>query len=241
MLKSPFIIRIRLLACSSPEYPFNVKFMKPHSQDVDITSPIVILTGGNGAGKSTLLESIAEKIGFDQAGGAVGYKPVDHTGAIEKNGGQLSEFVKLHWLPKVGTGWFFRSETFFDVARYLDASAKSVGALPPNFLSRSHGEGFLNFFSDRVSRRGVYLLDEPESAVSPTNQKKLCAIIMSAAHSGTSQFIVATHSPIMMAMSGAQVLDVGEQGLREAHYRTSDAFIALRDFFLQEAADEYPL
>jgi len=190
MLRSPFIIRIRLLACSSPEYPFNVKFMKSHCQDVDIISPIVILTGGNGAGKSTLLESLAETIGFDQAGGAVGYKPIDHTCAIEKNGGQLSEFVKLHWLPKVGTGWFFRAETFFDVARYLDVAAKSVGALPPDFLSRSHGEGFLKFFSDRVSRRGVYLLDEPESAVSPSNQKRLCEIISTAAQSGSSQFFL---------------------------------------------------
>ena len=83
---------------------------------------ITIIAGENGTGKSTLLEGIAVLAGYDEAGGGKGYRPVDHSDAIEVMGGDLSEALRASWLPKVTNGWFFRAESFFSVARYLDAA-----------------------------------------------------------------------------------------------------------------------
>jgi predicted ATPase len=104
-----------------------------------------------GTGKSTLLEGIAVLAGYDEAGGGKGYMPVDHSQAIEAMGGRLSQALRASWLPKITTGWFFRAESFFSVARYLDRSALEDPTLPPppDFLSHSHGEGFLRFFEER--------------------------------------------------------------------------------------------
>ena len=84
---------------------------------------ITIIVGENGTGKSTLLEGIAVLAGYDEAGGGKGYMPVDHTGALEKMGGRLSSALRASWLPKITNGWFFRAESFFSVARYLDRAA----------------------------------------------------------------------------------------------------------------------
>src|SRR5258708_33193298 len=90
-------------------------------------------------------------------------------------GGRLSHALRAAWLPKITTGWFFRAESFFSVARYLDAAAMAQaeivgGAAPPDFLSHSHGEGFLRFFLERCSRQGIFIFDEPEAALSPARQ-----------------------------------------------------------------------
>jgi predicted ATPase len=114
--------------------------------------------GENGTGKSTLLEGIAALAGYDEAGGGKGYMPVDHSLA-EAMGGRLSQALRASWLPKVTNGWFFRAESFFSVARYLDKvafdddGAPERGPPPPDFLSHSHGEGFLRFFEERSSAR----------------------------------------------------------------------------------------
>ncbi len=81
--------------------------------------------------------------GYDEAGGGKGYMPVDHSQATEVMGGRLSNALRASWLPKITNGWFFRAESFFSVARYLDLAAREVGQRGPDFLSHSHGEGFL--------------------------------------------------------------------------------------------------
>lgn len=92
--------------------------------------------------------------GYDEAGGGKGYRPVDHTKAIEAMGGSLSKALRASWLPKITRGWFFRAESFFSVARYLDEVAQEpFGGPPPDFLSHSHGEGFLRFFEERCQRQ----------------------------------------------------------------------------------------
>jgi predicted ATPase len=87
--------------------------------------------------------------GYDEAGGGRGYRPVDHSDAIEATGGELSEALRAGWLPKITNGWFFKAESFFSVARYLDA----VGSPSADFLSYSHGEGFMRFFEERCRAR----------------------------------------------------------------------------------------
>ena len=109
--------------------------------------------------------------GFNEAGGAKGYMTVDHSDALEKMGGQLSTALRASWLPKItGGGWFFRAESFFSVARYLDKANLEGNGRPPDFLSHSHGEGFLRFFEERCQRQGIFIFDEPESALSPSRQ-----------------------------------------------------------------------
>lgn len=110
--------------------------------------------------------------GYDEADGGKGYMTVDHSEAIEKMGGTLSSALRASWLPKITNGWFFRAESFFSIARYLDRVAldDSFGPPPPDFLSHSHGECFLRFFKERCQRQGIFVFDEPESALSPSRQ-----------------------------------------------------------------------
>lgn len=119
-------------------YPFCLPFLGADFE-LRFERAITIIVGENGTGKSTLLEGIA----VDEAGGGKGYMPVDHSKAIEEMGGTLSEALRASWLPKITNGWFFRAESFFSVARYLDVAAIEGMGVPPDFLSHSHSEGFL--------------------------------------------------------------------------------------------------
>jgi predicted ATPase len=98
-------------------------------------------------------------------------------------------------LPKITRGWFFRAESFFTVARYLDEAALSSGGAPPDFLSHSHGEGFLRFFEERCDRQGFYIFDEPESALSPARQIEFLKLLRRMKESNICQVIMATHAP----------------------------------------------
>jgi predicted ATPase len=136
-LRPPYLKRIWLDAdkISEPNsYPFNLPFFK-NGFEWNFDTAITILVGENGVGKSTLLEGIAALAGYDDAGGGKGYRPVDHTLAVEVSGGKLAQALRAAWLPKVTQGWFFRAESFFSVARYLDDAAVSTGMAPPNVSS----------------------------------------------------------------------------------------------------------
>src|SRR6478672_4505088 len=128
-------------------YPFCLPFLRDDFE-LSFDQPITIIVGENGTGKSTLLEGIAVLAGYDEAGGGKGYRPVDHSQAVEAMGGTLSKALRASWLPKITNGWFFKAESFFSVARYLDEAALTGGGAPLDFLSHSHGEGFLRFFEE---------------------------------------------------------------------------------------------
>jgi predicted ATPase len=187
--------------------------------------------GENGTGKSTLLEGIAVLAGFDEAGGSKGQRPVDHSGAAEIMGGSLSQALRGSWLPKITHGWFFRAESFFSVARYLDRSALSVGAAPPDFLSHSHGEGFLRFFEERCRRQGLFIFDEPESALSPTRQLELLKLLRRMDRSRTAQVVMATHAPMLMACPNARLLQLSKYGIEPVTLEDTTHYRLLREFF----------
>src|SRR5713226_6652114 len=135
-LPAPYLKRVWLdpSRVSDPAaYPFCLPFLQ-REFELAFDHAITIIVGENGAGKSTLLEGIAALAGYDEAGGGKGYMPVDHSTAIEAMGGHLSQALRASWLPKITNGWFFRAESFFSVARYLDRSALEAGELPPDFL-----------------------------------------------------------------------------------------------------------
>src|ERR1700689_4728419 len=177
-------------------YPFCLPFLRDEFE-LSFDRPITIIAGENGTGKSTLLEGIAVLAGYDEAGGGKGYRPVDHSDALEKMGGELSEALRASWLPKITNGWFFRAESFFTVARYLDAAALEFGGVPPDFLSHSHGEGFLRFFEERCNRQGIFIFDEPESALSPSRQMEFLKLLHRMQQSKICQIVMATHSPVL--------------------------------------------
>ena len=119
--------------------------------------------------------------------------------------------LRAAWLPKVTRGWFFRAESFFSVARYLDDSAMEsrkagLDATPPDFLSHSHGEGFLRFFQERCQHQGIFIFDEPESPLSPSRQVEFLQLLRAMDGSKKSWVNIATHSPMLMAYPGAALL-----------------------------------
>src|SRR5690242_13658258 len=199
-LPAPYLRRVWLDRdkVSDPDaYPFCLPFLQKEF-DLGFDRAITIIVGENGTGKSTLLEGIAALAGYDEAGGGKGYRPVDHSQALEVMGGSLSQALRASWLPKITAGWFFRAESFFSVARYLDEAARGGGgrAPAPDFLSHSHGEGFLRFFEERCRRQGIFIFDEPESALSPSRQVEFLKLLRRMDQSGISQVIMATHSPM---------------------------------------------
>ena len=237
-LPAPYLKRVWLdpSRVSDPAaYPFCLPFLQ-REFDLAFDQAITIIVGENGSGKSTLLEGIAAMAGYDEAGGGKGYMPVDHSNAVEAMGGRLSQALRASWLPKITTGWFFRAESFFSVARYLDQAALESDGRPPNFLSYSHGEGFLRFFEERCRRQGIFIFDEPESALSPSRQIEFLKLMRRMDRSGICQVIMATHSPIIMAYPGACLLRLSKYGLDPVTVEDTDHYRLMREFWVDPAA-----
>jgi len=175
---------------------------------------------------SRLLEGIAALAGYNGAGGGKGYGTVDHSNAIEVMGGDLAEALRAAWLPRITKGWFFRAESFFSVARYLD----EVGSPSADFLSHSHGEGFMRFFEERGQRQGIYIFDEPESALSPARQMEFLKLMRRMEEIGHCQIIMATHSPMLMAYPDATLLRLSKYGLEPVRVQDTDHFRSMQEF-----------
>ena len=213
-------------------YPFCLPFLQDDFE-LSFDRAITIIVGENGAGKSTLLEGIAVLAGYDEAGGGKGYRPVYHTDATEVMGGQLSNAIRASWLPKITNGWFFRAESFFSVARYLDEAAREpFGGPPPDYLSHSHGEGFMRFFEERCGQPGIFFFDEPESALSMTRQFDFLKLLRRIQQAGQSQVIMATHAPILMALPDARLLRLEKYGPVPVALEDSDHYRMMREFIL---------
>ncbi|MBP1961606.1 AAA family ATPase [Paenibacillus aceris] len=232
----PFLQRIaldwsELSEADKEQFPFSIKAIQ-HFNEYRFRSNVTFFIGNNGSGKSTLLEAIGVSCGFSVVGGR------DLTIKKEKDNESLANIMKLSWLPKVSHGLFFRAETFDTFAGYIDELAKDpyIGhtAYAPyggkSLNEQSHGQAFLTFFQNRLDRKGLYLLDEPESALSPQNQLAFLSIIRELEKSGQAQFIIATHSPIIMAYPDAQILQFTETSIEPIAYEDTDHFNLTRDF-----------
>jgi predicted ATPase len=234
-LPAPYLKRLWLDPERVPDreaYPFCLPFLADDFE-LQFERAITIIVGENGTGKSTLLEGIAALAGYDEAGGGKGYRTVDHSDALEVMGGELSDALRASWLPKITKGWFFRAESFFSVARYLDKAARDdpFGGPPPDFLSHSHGEGFLRFFEERCQRQGIFIFDEPESALSPSRQIEFLKLLRQMEDSRICQVIMATHSPMLMAYPNATLLRLTKYGLEPTTVESTDHYKTLREFF----------
>jgi predicted ATPase len=233
-LPAPYLKRLWLdpsRIADRKAYPFCLPFLRDDFE-LCFDRPITIIAGENGTGKSTLLEGIAVLAGYDEAGGGKGYMPIDHSVALEKMGGRLSAALRASWLPRITNGWFFRAESFFSIARYLDKAALDdpFGPPPPDFLSHSHGEGFLRFFEERCQRQGIFIFDEPESALSPARQMEFLKLMRRMEESTICQVIMATHSPVLMAYPGARLLRLSKYGLEPVTVKDTDHYKVMREF-----------
>ena len=227
-MPAPYLKHVRLdpsRVTDRAAYPFCLPFLRGEFE-VSFDRPITIIAGENGTGKSTLLEGIAVLAGYDHAGGGKGYRAVDHSDAIEVTGGDLSQALRASWLPKITNGWFFRAESFFSVARYLD----SAGSPSADFLSHSHGEGFMRFFQERCQRQGIFIFDEPESALSPARQMEFLKLLRRMEDSTICQVVMATHSPMLMAYPGARLLRMSKYGLDPVTVQETDHYKVMREF-----------
>ncbi len=227
--KSPFLHKITFEPTNgAKEFPFNLPLFS-RKQEVEFTQPITFFVGENGSGKSTLLEAIAMRCGFNIHGGNR-----NHVFGSAETKSLLPNAIKLSWLPKVSTGFFMRAESFFNFASYLDEIAKDDPSVltaygHKSLHAQSHGESFLSLFNNHFGR-GIYILDEPEAALSPTRQLAFLSILKKLETHGESQFIIATHSPILLSYPGATVLSIEGRRIKEVDYQETDHFTLTKSF-----------
>lgn len=223
---SPFLTRVSLRhdRVQPGIHPFTIPLLK-QELNLTFTTPVTFLVGENGSGKSTLLEALAWALGFNAQGGNR-----DNSYAEDVDGHALGRALLLSWRQRVSDGFFLRAETFFNFATYLeDVGSPFLAYGGKSFHEQSHGEGFLALFENRMED-GVYLLDEPEAALSPGRQLTFLSILHQLASMKVAQFIVATHSPILLTLPGATVLSIDEGQLRPVSYRDTEHYQLTRDF-----------
>ena len=180
-------------------------------------SNVTFFAGENGTGKSTLLEGIAVAYGYNPEGGTKNYHFSTYQDVSE-----LEEAIRLvKGYRKRNSGYFFRAESFFNVATVTKLQYNDDGRLP-DYHAQSHGESFLTFLQDEA-REGVYLMDEPEAALSPQRQLTLMRHIYYMAMEG-SQLIIATHSPILLGLPGARILSFSDDGIQPIRYEETESY-----------------
>lgn len=218
---APFLRSLRTMPefIEQGRFPFTMPvFSKP--VELDFPQPITFFVGENGTGKSTLLEAIAVKAGFNIEGGSR-----DHVFSTVAQNAPLGPALRLSWFPKVSRGFFFRAETLFTLATYLD----EVGARGKSLHERSHGEAFFSVFLNRFRHPGIYLLDEPEAALSPNRQLAFLQFLREREDDGDAQFIIATHSPLLFAYPGATVFHFTDD-IKPLHYSETEHFQVVEAF-----------
>lgn len=235
MLNPQYVIRIALQrekVESFDRYPFSLPVVRLLEQ-VDLHPKMTYFIGENGSGKSTLLEAIAVSLGFNAEGGTKNF-----SFGTRRSHSELHRFLRVaKGYRRPRTGYFLRAESFFNVATEIERLDKEPSFGPPIINSyggrslheQSHGESFLALMNERFSGEGLYILDEPEAALSPQRQLAVLSRIHDLVLEG-SQFIVATHSPILMAYPDARIYQCGPGGLAAIAYEDTEHFQVTRNF-----------
>lgn len=196
-------------------------------ETLEFTGDVTILVGENGTGKSTLLEAIAVAAGFNREGGTYNFMHSSYDDVSELH--EALTLVRGFSRPKWGQ--YLRAETLYNVATLVNTEYAGGRVSLPDLHAQSHGESFLSFLR-YAPERSLFILDEPEAALSPRRQLELSKLIEKGARGG-SQFIVATHSPIVMAIDNAQVLSFDGGYVHEVDWHDTDAVCVMRDFLLE--------
>ncbi|WP_349729857.1 AAA family ATPase [Peribacillus frigoritolerans] len=218
---------------SYDHFPLDLPVIK-HLQEVAFHPSVTYVIGENGMGKSTLLEGIAISYGFNPEGGTLNFNFSNYD-----SHSNLDEYLRLKkgvYKPK--DHFFFRAETFYNLAtniEELDGEASSGRKITDSFGGKSlhqqsHGESFFSAFVERFQGNGLYILDEPEAALSPLRQISMLARINELVQQG-SQFIISTHSPIIMAYPDAKILQISDEGMSEVTLEESNHYLLMKQFF----------
>jgi predicted ATPase len=230
-----FIREVWLLRERVPDfdvYPFSIPAVRNLSS-LKLSSRVTFLVGENGSGKSTLIEAIAVLAGLNAEGGSWNFRFA--TRSTESELHTCLRLVRSFRRPR--DCFFLRAESFYNAASYLDRLVeedKERGVYNAyggkSLHERSHGESFLALLDHRFGRDALYLLDEPEAALSPLRQLTLLAVMDDLVSRKGCQFIVATHSPIIMAYPGATIYLLSQVGIAEVQYEETEHFSLTRDF-----------
>ena len=227
-------------------YPFSIAPLQ-HRQELRFNQSVSFFVGENGSGKSTLIRAIARRCGIHlweetKRRGAV----PDHRAPVPGRkkadaAGQLHDYLRVTLPRGQVKGGVFSAESFRQWAEFLDdvsqidpGQAKYHGG--HSLTLRSHGEGLLAYFRGRYQVPGLYFLDEPEAALSPASQIELLRLLAEYRRRGHAQFVLATHSPILMALPGAQVFSFGETSIEETRYQETAHYRLFRDFMADPGA-----
>lgn len=241
-------------------YPFSLPLVQQFGT-LALESPMTVFVGENGSGKSTLLEAVAAAIGLPTVGGS----SVDHDPTLMP-ARRLAAEMKLVWTRKTRRGFFLRAEDFFNFTRRINETraemedlhreyegkqgigwdiargavsgqrAQIVGRYGEDADARSHGESFLNLFESRFVPNGLYLLDEPEAPLSPQRQLALMSMMMRMVEERDAQFIVATHSPILMGFPEAHLVSFDVLPPQRVAYEETEHVSLTRDFLVNREA-----
>lgn len=229
-LKPPFLKRIATICdkVNLADFPFDrLAFLRGGDFSLDLSAAITILVGENGSGKSTLLEALSQSAGFPALGGSQHHRP-----GPAANGSALASALRLSWLPKVSNGFYFRAESFFNFASYIDEVGDVNYSGGRNLHHQSHGESFFALFSNRLDgqQRAIFIMDEPEVALSPTRQLAFLRMLWEWQRGGKVQAIIATHSPIIMSLPGAALLSLDGDQIRPVRPEETEHYRVMRSF-----------
>lgn len=204
-------------------YPFNLRAFS-RGIELEFHSNVTFFCGENGSGKSTLLEAIAECCGFNREGGNR-----DHHFASFGERSDLAQALRLSWALKVAEGFFMRAESFYNFATYIEQVSDMRAYGGKSLHEQSHGESFLALFVNRFEQ-GIYILDEPEAALSPQRQLSFLKIIHDLEKPGHAQFLISTHSPIILSYPGAVIFSLDGDSIREVAYNETEHYRVTKDF-----------
>jgi predicted ATPase len=228
---------------SFKRYPYSIPAIRGLTR-LDLNSGVTFIVGENGSGKSTLVEAIAVAAGLNPEGGSKNF----HFNTRRSDSDLSNVLTAVRGARRERDAYFLRAESFFNVATVIETPDEMGHTLlgyygGSSLHEQSHGESFMTLADQRLGKQGLYIMDEPEAALSPTRQLALLRVIHDRVHNGASQFIIATHSPILMAYPGATLYHLGPEGIRETayeeteHYRITRDFLANREVYLKHLFD----
>jgi len=237
MLSDQFIIDVKLKREQVPDfslYPFNLPALV-NLDSIKMHPNVTFLVGENGSGKSTLLEAIAVAAGFNPEGGSKNF-----AFSTRQSHSELSRYIRLsRGIKRPADGYFLRAESFFNVATQIESLDEDENPVAgPKIISyygdrslheQSHGESFVALLLNRFSGSSLYVLDEPEAALSPARQLTMLARLHDLVQQG-SQFIIATHSPIIMSYPEASIYSLQESGIERTEYEDTEHYQITRNF-----------
>ena len=235
----PFAIDLRLKREKVPSfdaYPVSLPAIR-NLDTIAFHPAVTFIVGENGSGKSTLLEAIAVSLGFNAEGGTKNFRF-----GTRASHSVLNEYVRIaKGVRRPRDGFFLRAESFFNVATEIERLDAGPGGPPiidsyggRSLHEQSHGESFMALMANRFSADGIYVLDEPEAALSPQRQLEALRRIHDLVSDGA-QFIVATHSPILMAYPNATIYACSQDGLERVEYTDTEHYKIMHDFMKNPA------